>query len=205
MMPQGKDTRDCLNDNSEGINKVANKVVSAVYVLLVSLAGISGTYAADGTIHATGDVTNSTCEVDVAGTSAQYGTIDFGSVKKSMVYGNLKLQTAQPIGTAFILFKNCKSTDQYTMTLSGVPGTSSGASTKWANTASGGTNATLAGRIELPDGTFKFIENGVRSDIYTVGADSRSLKFCPYLYLEMLSALTYGPAQYNVDYTVDFQ
>lgn len=185
---------------------MANKVVSAVYVLLVSLAGISGTYAADGTVHATGNVTNSTCEVDVAGTSAQYGTIDFGNVKKSMVYGNSKLQTAQAIGAAFILFKNCKSTDQYTMTLSGVPGTLPGTGNKWANTASGGTNAALAGRIELPDGTFKFIENGVRSDIYTVGADSRSLKFFPYLYLEdNLVTLTYGPAQYNVDYTIDFQ
>ncbi|MGC6106083.1 hypothetical protein [Enterobacter kobei] len=59
-----------------------NKIVSGrVAVLFVSLAGISGTYAADGTLHATGDVTNSTCAVDVAGTTAQFGTIDNGDYK----------------------------------------------------------------------------------------------------------------------------
>lgn len=171
---------------------------------------ISAAYATDGTLHATGDVTNATCAVDVAGTNAAYGVVPFGNVAKSMVYGSSQINNARTIGAVHILFKNCPSGSQYKLTLNGIPPETNGQHTADSeaigNTlyASGGSNAILQLRyVKQPSG-YAFMKRNVSTGPFTVGADSQSIEISPYLFRKALNTLTYGPAQYNIDYTVDF-
>ncbi|MGC6031586.1 fimbrial protein [Enterobacter kobei] len=179
-------------------NKIAKTVLGVSAFFCISAA-----YAADGTLHATGDVTNSTCAVDVAGTTVQYGTIDFGSVKKSMVYANGSVNTAKGIGPVFILFKDCTPSEQYTLTLSGA--NAAGDPEAIDNTAGAGqSNVNLQLRYVTEAGDYAVLRNGVKSPVFSVGAQSRSVAFDPYLYQLYLSTLKPGPAKFDVDYTVDF-
>lgn len=184
-----------------------NKIVSGrVAVLFVSLAGMTTAYAADGTLHATGDVTNSTCAVDVAGTTAQFGTIDLGSVKKSKIgVGTGSLQNIVLakglLGKPFyISFSNCGSAnEQYTLTLSG-------SQTYYGSFGSKGSgNAELAIFSKDNNGDYKNDEKRpLKYGPYAVGADFRSHTMDVGLYRQYISSLTYGDLKYDVDYTVDF-
>lgn len=189
---------------------MANKVVSATTVLLVSLAGISGTYAADGTLHATGDVTNSTCEVDVAGTTTQFGTIALGSIQKSRVatgnfyYSAGKAETlSKRLGKDFYLtFTNCPAGSSYN-----ISATSPGM-TYWGGMPNQGTATNIFGVIMYK----------TDAGVWTASANERPLTFGGSRILSATNTksfdmdialngnggFTAGTVNYQLDYTVDF-
>lgn len=168
-----------------------------------SLVCISAAYAIDGTLHATGDVTDSTCAVDVAGTNAQYGTIKLGNVSKSKVAQNYTGIIAHALGKDFyISFKNCSPSERYTLTLSGAARRQNADGTF---NSSGGSNAQLT-IIQKPDGVNPLIVDArpLKMGPFAVGANKRSLTMDVGLYRQNILTLTYGDLNYDVEYTVDF-
>ncbi|EKS6645819.1 hypothetical protein QCD58_004727 [Enterobacter hormaechei] len=181
---------------------INNKIAGAIGVIFAAGASMSGAYAADGTIHATGDVTNSTCAVDVAGTSAQFGTIDLGSLKKTVVKNTSNLSGgAKLLGKEFyISFSNCSSAnEQYTLKLSG-------SQTYYGTFISTGTgNAELRVYTKEDSGNYTVVsDRPAEIGPYAVGLNYRTHIMDVSLYRQYISTLTLGDIKYDIDYTVNF-
>lgn len=168
-------------------------------LLFCGLGGISGAYAADGTIHATGNVTSSTCTVNVAGTSALFGTIPLDSIRKSKISSGAEgvaNETKRLRKEFYIAFSNCTANQEYTLSLSG-------ANQTYYNTykSQGTGNPELVVMMENDINEYK---HDVDYGPYQVGANSRSHLMDVNLYLQDMNDLVVGDLKYDVDYTIDF-
>ncbi len=180
---------------------MTNKTIYALGVFFAAGGGISGAYAADGTLHVTGDVTTSTCVVDVAGTTHQFGTISLNSISKSNVSTGAA-GVANPGKRLrkdfYIAFSNCPASQAYTLDLTGPKET-------WYSTfeSQGAGNPELV--VLLKDSTTDAYTQYVAPVQYEVGADSHSPLMDVNLYRQDISTLTFGDLQYQVDYTITFE
>lgn len=85
------------------------KTYSFLGALLTLLVVITASQAADGNVQINGEISTSSCEVDVEMTDANYGTINYGSIASTNITHNNIQASIQKFNIPFsIFFKNCQ-------------------------------------------------------------------------------------------------